>query len=161
MSPAAFLESNPVQANLFLRHDDKNDACDAYITTEVSFDLTPLAELYQQFYGRKDEIILNVFDYFQDQPGTYLTTRYSPRISGSAGAVASRPLSATLHAPRVAVIANVAIAPNFLRSMRSPSKLERFRKYDHRRDCNGAASLNPSAIRHEDPRPSAFGLSRL
>jgi len=78
MSPGAFLESNPVQANLFLRHDDKDDACDAYITTEVSFDITPLAELYQQFYGRKDDIILNVFDYFQDQPARHLTARYSP-----------------------------------------------------------------------------------
>jgi len=78
MSPGAFLESNPVQANLFMRHNDKDDACDAYITTEVSFDLTPLAELYQQLYGRKGEIILNVFDYFQDQPGRHLTARYSP-----------------------------------------------------------------------------------
>jgi len=78
MSPGAFMESNPVQANLFLRHDDKNDACDAYITTEVAFDVTPLAELYQQFYGRKDEIILNVFDYFQGQPGNHLTGRYFP-----------------------------------------------------------------------------------
>ncbi len=78
MSPAAFMESNPVQANLFLRHNGKNDACDAYITTEVSFDLSPLAELYQQFYGRKDEIILNVFDYFQGQPGHHITARYFP-----------------------------------------------------------------------------------
>ncbi len=78
MSPGAFMESNPVQANLFLRHNGKDDACDAYITTEVSFDLSPLAELYQQFYGRKDEIILNVFDYFQGQPGNHLTGRYFP-----------------------------------------------------------------------------------
>ncbi len=78
MSPAAFMESNPVQANLFLRHNGKDDACDAYITTEVSFDLSPLAELYQQFYGRKDEIILNVFDYFQGQPGHHITARYFP-----------------------------------------------------------------------------------
>ncbi|MCH6560065.1 hypothetical protein IH799_06890 [candidate division KSB1 bacterium] len=78
MSPGAFMESNPVQANLFLRHNGKDDACDAYITIEVSFDLSPLAELYQQFYGRKDEIVLNVFDYFQGQPGNHLTARYFP-----------------------------------------------------------------------------------
>ena len=78
MSPGAFMESSPVQANLFLRHNDKNDACDAYITTVVSFDLTPVGELYEQFYGRKDEIILNVFEYFQSQPGKHLSGSYFP-----------------------------------------------------------------------------------
>ena len=78
MSPGAFMESSPVQANLFLRHNDKDDACDAYITTEVSFDLTCIGELYEQFYGRKDEIILNVFDYFQSQPGKHLSGSYFP-----------------------------------------------------------------------------------
>ncbi len=78
MSPGSFMESNPVQANLFLRHNDKDDACDAYLTTEVTFDLSRVAELYQQFYGQKDEIILNVFDYFQGQPGNHLSGSYFP-----------------------------------------------------------------------------------
>ncbi|MFQ5769302.1 MAG: hypothetical protein ACE5HX_02115 [bacterium] len=78
MSPAAFLESYPVQANLFLQHDAHGDACKALITTEVSFNLRPIAELYQDFYGQKDEIILNVFRYFEDQPGEKLSARYFP-----------------------------------------------------------------------------------
>lgn len=79
MSPAAFMESNPVQANLFLRHNGHDDACDAYITTEVSFNLQPVAELYQQFYGRKDEIILNVFEYFTTDPKEHLSGSYFPK----------------------------------------------------------------------------------
>jgi hypothetical protein len=78
MSPAAFLESFPAQANLYLRHNGHSDACEALIRTTVSFNLQPIAELYQNFYGRKDEIIINVFDYFENEPGNKLSASYFP-----------------------------------------------------------------------------------
>lgn len=78
MSPAAFLESYPVQANLYLQHDSKGDACEALIKTSISFNLRPLADLYQDFYGQQDEIILNVFDFFEDEPANKLNARYFP-----------------------------------------------------------------------------------
>ena len=78
MSPAAFLESYPVQANLYLRHNGYDDACDALISEEVSFNLRLIAELYRLFYGRYDEIIINVYDYFEDEPGRKLSASYFP-----------------------------------------------------------------------------------
>jgi hypothetical protein len=62
MSPAAFMESLPVQANLYLRHTDFDDPCDAWLRRSVSFDLRPIAHLYEIGYGGLDCIILNVHD---------------------------------------------------------------------------------------------------
>jgi hypothetical protein len=61
MSPGAFLESFPVQANLYLRHHANGDQCRALITKELTFDLAPVADLY----GQPGPIILNVHDYEQ------------------------------------------------------------------------------------------------
>lgn len=79
MSPAAFLESFPVQANLFLRHDDNDDPCDGLFTSRISFNLQPVADLYHQSYGGKDEIILNLFHYFGTDPGGHLSMSYTPQ----------------------------------------------------------------------------------
>lgn len=79
MTPAAFLESFPVQANLFLRHEDHDDACDGLVRREVTFNLQPVARLAEAFYGATDEIILNVFEYFEDQPGEKKSVRYFPK----------------------------------------------------------------------------------
>lgn len=67
MTPAAFIESYPVQANIYLRHDAKGDACRAIITDTVVFDLTPIVELYRQMYGPNGQINLNLFDFAQSQ----------------------------------------------------------------------------------------------
>ena len=66
MSPAAFLESYPVQANLYLRHNGNSDACEAAINETISFNLQPIAELYTSLYGRYDEKVLNVFAFESD-----------------------------------------------------------------------------------------------
>ncbi len=63
MSPASFLESSPVQANLYLRHNGNGDACEAFIHKTVSFNLRPIAELYKSLYGNYDEIAINVFEH--------------------------------------------------------------------------------------------------
>ena len=63
MTPAAFLESYPVQANLYLRHNSNGDACEALVNESVSFNLRPIAELYKTAYGKYDEIVLNVYEY--------------------------------------------------------------------------------------------------
>jgi len=78
MSPAVFSESYPVQANLYLRHNGYDDACDALISEEASFDLRLIAELYKIFYGQYDEITINVFDYFEDEPDRKLSESYYP-----------------------------------------------------------------------------------
>lgn len=73
-----FMESYPVQANLFLQHIDPDDPCDAIITEDVSFDIRPIAELYREGYGGYDDIILNVYGYFEDEPGEKIRVTYSP-----------------------------------------------------------------------------------
>ena len=45
------MESSPVQINALVTHDDGDDPCDALVTEERAFDLTPLAEAYEAAYG--------------------------------------------------------------------------------------------------------------
>lgn len=81
MSPAAFLESFPVQAELYVWHDDHQDPCDGLVFDDKrSFDLRPIAELYQEMYGRMDPIQINVYQYFQDLQGDKLNAIYSPEL---------------------------------------------------------------------------------
>ncbi len=46
-----WLESFPVQVNVLLAHEDHGDACDALLTSELRFDLTPLERAYAAAYG--------------------------------------------------------------------------------------------------------------
>lgn len=46
----AFLESDPVQAAMTLRHDSGGDTCEAYITHDIDIDLTLLRERYEAAY---------------------------------------------------------------------------------------------------------------
>lgn len=75
MSPATFFESYPAQANLYLRHDSNGDACEALISEDISFNLHPVAVLYQKIYGQFDEIVINVFEYKSNDK---LNDSYSP-----------------------------------------------------------------------------------
>ena len=63
MSPAEFLESRPVQADLYLRHDGNGDACEALLQRSVAFDLRPVAHQHQILYGYVECIALNVHHY--------------------------------------------------------------------------------------------------
>ena len=69
MSPATFAESDPVQASLWLQHQDRDDPCDGIAVQTLTFDLRPVAGLHQQLYGRKDRIQLNVQGYFEGEQG--------------------------------------------------------------------------------------------
>jgi hypothetical protein len=46
-----WMESYPVQVRALLSHDAKNDPCDAFITRDLSFDLRPLKNAYEESYG--------------------------------------------------------------------------------------------------------------
>ena len=58
-----FLESFPVQLRVSLAHNANSDTCEAWITEDYDFDLTPLKEVYQKGY-RTDEgtIVLRLKD---------------------------------------------------------------------------------------------------
>lgn len=78
MNPV-FKLSNPPQADLYIRHISNNDPCEAYITETLQFDLTPVADLYESMSGSRDSIIINVYDYFENEPGDFLYDIYDPQ----------------------------------------------------------------------------------
>ena len=45
-----FLESFPVQQRVSLAHNANGDICEAWITADYHFDLTPIKEVYQNSY---------------------------------------------------------------------------------------------------------------
>ncbi|MDQ7063295.1 MAG: hypothetical protein Q9P90_03515 [candidate division KSB1 bacterium] len=67
MSPDAFAESLPVQANLYLYHEANGDQCKALLTRTLVVSLSPIRALYRQFYGRDEEIVLNIFEWDRGQ----------------------------------------------------------------------------------------------
>jgi hypothetical protein len=78
MSPSAFLKSFPAQADLYLQHNGNGDLCEALLRPKLSFDLRPVAELYQKLYQQRNPIQINVYRYFQGQPGEKLSAIYKP-----------------------------------------------------------------------------------
>jgi hypothetical protein len=75
MSPAAFAESDPVQASLYLAHDNNGDVARAIVHDTLTFDISPIADLYELQYGQLDDIILNLWSYEQTEAVQLL---YSP-----------------------------------------------------------------------------------
>jgi hypothetical protein len=61
LSASAWMESYPVQVAVKLSHDAHDDACDAYFTRVLRFDLTPLSVAYATSYQTTTGIIrLNI-----------------------------------------------------------------------------------------------------
>lgn len=62
-----WLESTPVQVNLFFSHEDNDDPCDAFLTEVRDFDLRGLADEYEATYGvatpGETTLILRVEDF--------------------------------------------------------------------------------------------------
>jgi hypothetical protein len=59
-----FLESYPVQGSLVLVHNANGDACEAELGANLTFDLTPYANLYEDSYGGEGGIIRTNFGTF-------------------------------------------------------------------------------------------------
>ena len=66
MSPSAFYKSYPVQADLYIYHEDNDDPCDAWLTTEIDVSIVPIIRRHEEIFGRSDAIMLNVYEYFED-----------------------------------------------------------------------------------------------
>lgn len=63
MSPAAFLESNPEQANLYLRHFGPPDYCKAFVHQKIEFGLNPIIQMYYSTVsGGGGELRLNLIN---------------------------------------------------------------------------------------------------
>ena len=57
-----FMESFPVQTNVFLSHDDHDDPCDAIVIDTLRFDLTPLKEVFLSYYPTDETVILRIHE---------------------------------------------------------------------------------------------------
>lgn len=75
-TPNSFMESEPVQVNLYLSHNGYNDPCDAIIGESPSFDISRIRSSYISAYGSPEEILLNVYDYYDDEPDYKVSILY-------------------------------------------------------------------------------------
>jgi hypothetical protein len=73
-----WLESYPVQTSLFVQHVNIDDPCEAIISEERSYSIREIADDYRDVYGGYDDIILNVYGYFEDEPDQNISVTYSP-----------------------------------------------------------------------------------
>ncbi len=73
-----WLESYPVQTSLFVQHVNINDPCRAIVSDERSYSIREIAEDYRDVYGGYDDIILNVYGYFENYPDQEISVTYSP-----------------------------------------------------------------------------------
>lgn len=62
----SFMESYPVQVQLELLHDGHDDACDAYLTEDRRFSLSPLAQAYRDAYGGAGTVTIHVHGFDLD-----------------------------------------------------------------------------------------------
>ncbi len=57
-----FMESYPVQIDLYVHHSNIDDYCDAIVSDTLCFDVRRVAELYEGVYQSCDDILINVLD---------------------------------------------------------------------------------------------------
>ena len=53
-----FLESSPVQLHISIAHNANGDTCEAYLTEDYHFDLTPIKTMYQNTYQEEAGTII-------------------------------------------------------------------------------------------------------
>ena len=58
VSSDVFLESFPVQLSVSLAHNANNDPCQAWLTDDYHFDLSPIKTVYQQAYQQEAGTII-------------------------------------------------------------------------------------------------------
>lgn len=63
---SSFMESEPVQVNVVLSHEDHDDPCDMWITQEEVFNLVPLKRAWQQAYHNISGIIVMNLEGYTD-----------------------------------------------------------------------------------------------
>ncbi len=57
-----FMESYPVQIDLYVHHRNIDDYCDAIVSDTLCLDVRRVAELYEGIYQSCDDILINVLD---------------------------------------------------------------------------------------------------
>ncbi len=63
-----FMESFPVQIDLYVHHRNIDDYCDAIVSDTLCFDMRRVSELYEGTYQSCDDILVNVLDCNMNDP---------------------------------------------------------------------------------------------
>ena len=74
--PNAFLESDPVQANIYMTHESNNDLCRALVRKKLTFSLQPLKEAFRALYPNANSLTLNIHRFRSDGGETGLTVPF-------------------------------------------------------------------------------------
>ncbi|MDP2208598.1 MAG: hypothetical protein Q8K98_07465 [Bacteroidota bacterium] len=61
----SIIKTNPPQAEIYLSHNSNADMCEAWITENVKFDLSPLKNYYLQTFDNTGPLLLRIYE-----PGT-------------------------------------------------------------------------------------------
>jgi hypothetical protein len=75
--PMAFMESEPIQANIYLSHESQNDPCKALVRKKITFSLQPLRKAFREIYPTRESLILNVHGYDLTDENTVLSEPYN------------------------------------------------------------------------------------
>lgn len=59
-APPEFEDSPGVALSLYLRHDDRDDPCDAIVHRDLAFDLTPARQFYLATFGQPGSMVLRI-----------------------------------------------------------------------------------------------------
>jgi len=73
-----FMESYPVQIDLYVHHSNIDDYCDAIVSDTLCFDVRRVAELYEGVYQSCDDILINVLDCNLDDPDEKFQVQLRP-----------------------------------------------------------------------------------
>ncbi len=74
--PNGFLESDPVQVNIYIAHENNNDLCEALVRKKLTFSLQPLKEAFRALYPSANSLTLNIHGFRSDGGGTGLTVPF-------------------------------------------------------------------------------------
>ncbi len=61
----SIIKTNPPQAEIYLSHNSNADPCEAWITQQLKFDLSPLKNYYLQTFDDTGPLLLRIYE-----PGT-------------------------------------------------------------------------------------------
>jgi hypothetical protein len=75
-NPAAFMESEPIQSNIYLSHESHNDPCKALVRKKITFSLKPLKEVFLELYPARDSLILNIHGFHLNEEQRMITVPY-------------------------------------------------------------------------------------
>lgn len=58
----SIIKTNPPQVEIYVSHYSNSDMCEAWITQQLKFDLSPLKDFYIQTFGDNGPLLLRIYE---------------------------------------------------------------------------------------------------